>query len=1417
MACTDAGIDLEEPDHGPGSAELPEPDPAAPGGEEVQPPAKPQAAPGESPRLADVPGADELDQAMDSWFEGHPGQRLYLQIDKPLYQPGEAIWIRSWDLQARNLQGHPHARGLTYELISPKGAVVVSKQVRQQAGKAHNNFVVPAGVQGGEYTLRATSHAGHQAERPVIVRRYEPPRIKKKLEFLKKAYGPGDEVRATLEVRRPTGEPMADEMLDARVRLDGADLPRIQFRTDARGNALVRFSLPDVIAKGDGLLTVLVEDGGVTESISKRLPIVLKKLRLSFFPEGGSLVEGLPTRLYFEARNMLDKPADVAGRVVDDHGQTVARFESHDKGLGRFDFTPAPGRRYHAEITRPVGIHAQHPLPVAEEDGCVLRSIDDLDGQLPELRVSVRCSERREVVVAAVLRNNPLDVAAVDVVPGRAASVYLEPRDAALVSAQGVARVTLFDADLNPLAERLVYRNRRNSLQINVSPDKSSYAPRDPVTLTIETTEPGGKPVAAELSLAVVDDTVLSFADDKTGHMLSRLYLEPELPGAVEEPNTYFDLAEEKSALAMDLLMGTRGWRRFDWVPVLNPPTYVATNRSVQRGPLEALDEALAAAEAWAEQVQGEPRRRARREQKMRPAPPRAVVAEARPQEKQALLEVAVAAEDLAPEPEARADRNELAPRRELQVDGLVAGPVDAPAFGGDVDQAQPWAQPAAGAAKKDQAGRAEGWAPVRVFPAPDYSSVQDLPRSDFRETVHWAPSITTGADGRAEVRFFLSDAVTSFRATTEGIGAGAAGRDETVITSKLPFSMSVKIPLEVSAGDRIELPLTLSNEGSETLPVSLSASFGELLRLEGPVSLPGPGLEADSRASLFYPLDVTGGAGRSEVHFSASAGGLTDEFVREVTVVPLGFPQSRSASGTLTRRATRSFDLGAAEAGTAEARITLYPSPVATLVSGLDGMLREPHGCFEQTSSSNYPNVMVLKYMRATEEADPAVVGRASNLIDRGYQRLVGFETESKGFEWFGHAPAHEALTAYGLLEFNDMKDVHGGVSEAMIARTAAWLADRRDGRGGFRRDAKALDSFGRAAPGVTDAYITYSLAKAGMVGGFQLELARSAELASTTDDPYLLALATGTLLQVPEQRSAGLASARRLARMQSEDGHWPGADHSITRSTGINLHIETTALAVLALLDSGEHADPARRGVGWLSDQRGGYGQWGATQATVLALEAMTEYALANRRTRSSGTVAVIVNGDEVDRISYDEGRKDPIVFEGLGKHLGAGANSIELVHDGAEELPYSMAVDFRSVQPATDPEVVVELTTELEARRVRMGESVRMQVVLQNRTAEGQPMTLARVGLPGGLTFQTWQLKELVDQGRIAFYETRAREVVLYLRDLAPNAVIELPLDLVATVPGSYTAPASSAYLYYGNDKKFWTAGTEIIIER
>lgn len=1352
-----------------------------------------EPAPAASTRIKQV-RAEELPALINSYFDTHESRNLYIQVDKPLYKPGETIWFKSWDLKARNLTGS-EMQAATVELISPKGASVIKKRLRVEAGSAANDFELPAEAQGGEYKIRITSSDGKTLERAIIVSAFEAPRMKKTLEFVKKSYGAGEQVSATIAVKRPTGEIMSGKRLVAVATVDGVELPRVNVTTDATGEALVKFDLPKNISTGDGLLTILVEDGGVTESISKSIPILQNKLALSFFPEGGKMVAGLPARLYFEAKTRLGKPADAEGKLVDDLGNTVARFSTYKNGLGRVAFTPATGRSYHAEVSKPSSVTEHYALPLAEEAGCVMRSYDDLDGQEKALRIAVQCSTTQKVVVAATVRDKLFDAGSMEAGPAKPAVMYLQAKDPATTATAGIARVTLFNQNLGPLAERLVFRNRRNRLEIKVEQDKKAYVPRGEVALNITTRDASGKAVPAELALSVVDDTVLSFADDKSANMLSRFLLESELPGKIEEPNFYTDLGEDKSALALDMLMGTRGYRRFDWVQVLTPLERVTvTGSNIRRREMNAAAPLVLPMAA--------------------PMPVPAPVAA--PELKKLAAAIAPAAPMVAMAPQKPA----LAKMKEEFAAGRIVAvaPVQMEARYfpaepmADKDFARADAKMAA-----PMAELAPSWAAVRVFPVPAYTPDYAGPRDDYRDTVMWAPSVKTDKQGKATLKLTLSDAVTSFRITAEGVGGGQAGHSENILKSSLPFSLSAKLPLEISAGDKPLIPVTLSNEGEQSVNVTLNSNFGKLLKASDSNNKVGS-IAAGQRKSMFIPLEVTGTQGLSQVQLSATASGLKDEVLRSIPVVAPGFPQLLEKSGQIKGQVTHDIDLSKANKGSVQTFIKVYTSPLATMVSGLEGMLREPSGCFEQTSSTNYPNVMIMQYLKQHDVADSALLERTGKLLDSGYKKLAGFESPKKGYEWFGGDPGHEALTAYGLLEFADMKNIYGSVDTTMLARTANWLKARRDGNGGYQRDAKALDSFGRAAPEVTDAYITWALVSAGETG-LDKEIGKSVKLAETTQDAYQLALASDTML-APSAKTAVSDKARRaavdkLVGMQNANGSWTNADHSITRSGGSNLYIETTSLAVLAMLKADGHLEQARKGITWLQANRSGFGQWGATQATVLALKAMIAFDEATRVAPTAGKVSLLVDGVVVSEKSYEAGKREPLLFNDFENLLTPGKHNITLKTSSGSALPYSMAIEYRSNEPASSNTAVISLNTSLAKADLKMGETVRLNAVISNKTQTGQPMSLVRLGLPGGLTFQNWQLKEMREKGQIDFYETRAREVILYFRDMKPGEVKKLAVDLVATVPGSYTGPASSAYLYYNDTDKTWTTPLAIRI--
>ena len=139
--------------------------------------------------------------------------------------------------------------------------------------------------------------------------------------------------------------------------------------------------------------------------------------------------------------------------------------------------------------------------------------------------------------------------------------------------AGGVCRVTVFEIlpgdgarrALRPVAERLIYRQPAERVQLTLKPDQKTYVPRQTVKLGVEAKTEKGEPAPAVVLLRVVDKSVVTLADDKTLRSMPTHFL---LTTEVRRPEDleYADFLlgpHPQAAEALDLLLGTQGWRRF--------------------------------------------------------------------------------------------------------------------------------------------------------------------------------------------------------------------------------------------------------------------------------------------------------------------------------------------------------------------------------------------------------------------------------------------------------------------------------------------------------------------------------------------------------------------------------------------------------------------------------------------------------------------------------------------------------------------------------------------------------------------------------------------------------------------------------------------------------------------------------------
>jgi len=344
---------------------------------------------------------------------------------------------------------------------------------------------VPADASGGTYTATVSfpQNGFPPTQRKFDVRAYRAPRLKGEIIFLRDGFGPGDVVQASLHVERAEGGLPVGATVTATAIVDGNIAYSGQTTVDSAGNCAVKFALPTQISRGDGTLSLAVADGGVVEPIAKTIPILLNKVDLSIYPEGGDLVAGLPSRVYLEARTTAQKPADIAGQVIDSQGNAVASFATEHEGRGRFTLTPKAGETYAIKLSQPAGITQTYPLPQAKADGVVLQSTQDMTDGGDAIRLNVRGTAAGSYVVSLTKRQTEVASTLVKLTAGQASPVVLTPPE----WADGVLVATVKQSDGTPVAERLIFRKPIGSLHVKVTADQAAYTPADEVTVTVAT------------------------------------------------------------------------------------------------------------------------------------------------------------------------------------------------------------------------------------------------------------------------------------------------------------------------------------------------------------------------------------------------------------------------------------------------------------------------------------------------------------------------------------------------------------------------------------------------------------------------------------------------------------------------------------------------------------------------------------------------------------------------------------------------------------------------------------------------------------------------------------------------------------------------------------------------------------------
>lgn len=686
------------------------------------------------------------------------------------------------------------------------------------------------------------------------------------------------------------------------------------------------------------------------------------------------------------------------------------------------------------------------------------------------------------------------------------------------------------------------------------------------------------------------------------------------------------------------------------------------------------------------------------------------------------------------------------------------------------------------------------------------------------------------------------------------------------------PLTVGLRLPMFASCGDTLLVPVVLVNRTNETLSASqldVSSKNSQALMVgEANVSANDQdnmvsssqqtvAIAAASRARRLVRVQVGAVPGQFALQALFTAGpadGLdapdpacNDSMSRSVTVVRSSFPIAHACAGVLgagsptSPASEASFSLPVSRdrvEGSTHARVSVHLAPASDLQNTLESLLRAPHGCFEQVAATMYPMILALEYFSLKQEGSLEQVKKAKQHLVSGYKKLAKYETKQRGFEWYGAAPPHAALTAYGILTLTALSKVWDGVDSSLVQRSVAWLQEQRDGAGGWKQS-KGMYSFSRPPTDTANAFIMWALSESGAFG-FVKEMDKAIRLVKQSRCSYITALLTLALCNMHQEEAGSviegtpvLETAQSFGHClnlaQEDDGHVRDGKETITRSGGVSLGVETTALAVMAwiALDRVKHSHNISKGLRFLHSKKSSYGYYCNTQATAMCLQAiMRASAPTLPRPKANSeppTLHVTVDGAEVATliltgVQHRLKKSVAIPPECLvnGRDHALQLRLSGLPEDSAASVPFSVSVQYRSLQPESSAECCVSLAVVALAPVVPEGELSALRVTVTNTTDAPLPSVICIIPLPGGVTARRDKLQQLVKAGTIDFYELRGADVVVYWRGMHEAGQHEFLLDFVAEVPGTYTAAAARAYLYYTDEHVFWAAGAQLQVE-
>jgi hypothetical protein len=479
-----------------------------------------------------------------------------------------------------------------------------------------------------------------------------------------------------------------------------------------------------------------------------------------------------------------------------------------------------------------------------------------------------------------------------------------------------------------------------------------------------------------------------------------------------------------------------------------------------------------------------------------------------------------------------------------------------------------------------------------------------------------------------------------------------------------------------------------------------------------------------------------------------------------------------------------------------------------------------------EQTSSSAYPNILVADYVKKARVASPQILMKAEEYLNVGYQKLLTFERPGGGFDWWGNGPPLVWLSAYGLQEFNDMAKVYP-IDKGVIDRTQKWLMSQQDKDGAWSNigatHGETITRMGDPKLLLTS-YVAWSLLDSGLKAA---ELKKSIEyirqhIDDAKDNAYILALAANALASWDAKDDSTHQVIQRLEKLQKDVPEWkainfpvPGGQ-SLSYAHGDSVTIETTALAALAMMKSGQFTNSVNKALAFIVKSKDPNGTWGSTQATILSLKALVA-GLSGSKQQGKATFQILVNGKKAAQGEVTEENSDIMQVFDLKTVTKVGPNDVEIQVQGETNMMYQLVGRYFEPwkKPLVEKKPILDVSVAYDRTSLSTADLLRAKATLKYQGDAPTYMVIVDLGIPPGFTADPGDFAEMAGKKQIQKFTMTSRQVTLYIGDVTPGESLTFEYSLKPKYPIKAKTLATVAYEYYTPANRATAAPAEITV--